>query len=224
MGKNSGAMNVILKDGAKLAKKLKKLEEGGATAIERTVSEAASRAPAWVSKGIREHYGVDSAAIKEAEGRPKRGGTQIAVKGNVVDGLTLEYRGRTLTPTHFKQSPTTPFPKGFKAKLERVPGQAINTARGSSAVAMIRQPKKYTVKATIIKGQRVSMGGGAFITEANRATLPFQRTGERREPIEPIKTLSVPQMIDGRAHDTINDIINENLEKRFTHHISRVMK
>ena len=72
MGK---AFNITMKDGKKLQKKLQKLENGGETAIKRTVSDFASRAPAWVSKGIRRHYGVDTAGIKEAGPRVVRGAT-----------------------------------------------------------------------------------------------------------------------------------------------------
>ena len=72
--RTSGAFSVTMRDGAKLAKKLEKLKDGGETAIKRTVSDFTARAPAWVSKGIRQHYGVDTAAIKEAGPRSKRGG------------------------------------------------------------------------------------------------------------------------------------------------------
>ena len=69
----SGAFTVTMKDGAKLAKQIAKLENGGKAAIQRTVSDFNSRAPAWVSKGIRQHYGVDTAAIKSAGPQKKRG-------------------------------------------------------------------------------------------------------------------------------------------------------
>lgn len=85
--------------------KLQKLRDGGEVAIKRTVSDFTSRGPGWVSKGLREHYGVDTAAIKEAAKRPSRGHTSIRVAGVSVDGATLEYKGRTLTPIHLKISP-----------------------------------------------------------------------------------------------------------------------
>lgn len=193
----NGAFSVTMKDGAKLAKKLEKLKDGGEVAIKRTVSDFATRGPGWVSKGIREHYGVDTAAIKEAAERPSRGRTSIRVAGISVDGATLEYKGRTLTPIHFKMSPKS-----------RPSGQ-----------------QKYTVKATILKGSRVSMKQGTFITAVNGGSpLPFQRTGKGRTPIEAVRTLSVPQMIDGKAKETIEEIIGTKLEKRFERHIQQAMK
>lgn len=211
----SGASDIV--------KKLQKLEHGGEVAIKRTVSDFTSRAPGWVSKGIREHYGVDTAAIKDAATKPKRGRTSIRVAGITVDGATLEYKGRTLTPTHFKMSPRAQ-PTARQKKQLRIPGQAIATTK-DSPVAMVAPPKPYTVKATIIKGQRVSLGGGTFLTAGNGgATLPFQKAGEGRTPIEAVRTLSVPQMIDGLAHDTIEQTISEKLGERFQHHVAQAMK
>lgn len=219
--RTSGAFSVTMKDGAKLAKKLQKLENGGETAIKRTVSDFTSRAPAWVSKGIRQHYGVNTAAINEAGPKTKRGASSVKVAGVSVDGASLEYKGRTLTPIHFSMSPKAR-PATQQAKQIRVPGQALSTG---SPVAMVRPPKKYTVRATIIKGNRAAMKQGTFIASGNGgSTLPFQRTGEGRTPIEAVRTLSVPQMISGRAKETIEELIGTNLEKRFEHHIQQAMK
>lgn len=219
----SGGFNVALKNADKLLRQLQKLETGGETAIKRTVSDFTSRAPAWVSKGIRQWYGVDGGAIKEAGPRVKRGATSIKVSGVSVDGASLEYKGRTLTPSHFNQSPKAR-PAGQQSRQLRVPGQAINTESGNE-VATIRPPRKYTVKATIIKGSRVSLGPGTFIASGNGgSTLPFQRTAEGRMPIEAVRTLSVPQMISGRAQETIEELIGEKLEKRFEHHVAQAMK
>ena len=219
--RTKGGFSVSAAGGADIVKRLRKLEKGGKVAIQRTVSDFATRAPAWVSKGVREHYGVDAAAIKDAQTKPKRGKTSITVAGVTVDGVTLEYRGRTLTPTHFKMSPKQ-MPEARQDKHIKIPGGGIGSG---SPVAMMRPPKKYTVKATIIKGQRSSLPVGTFITAGKGGSvLPFQRTGEGRGPIQAVRTLSVPQMIDGRARETINEIISANMEKRFQNHIQRAMK
>lgn len=216
-----GSFTVSYSGSGDIVKRLQKLKDGGEVAIRRTVSDFTSRAPAWVSKGIRQHYGVDTAAIKEAEKKPKRGRTLIRVAGISVDGATLEYKGRTLTPTHFKMSPKVR-PSAQQKKSLRIPGQLI---AGGSPVAMVRPPKKYTIKVTIIKGQRTALSSNTFLTAGNGgAVLPYQRTGEGRSPIEAVRTLSVPQMIDGRARKTIEQTINEKLGERFNHYIERAMK
>lgn len=217
----SGLFNVTCKGAPDIVKKLQKLEDGGKVAIKRTVSDFSTRAPAWVTKGIREHYGVDKAAINEAGPTVKKGASSVKVDGITVDSVTLKYRGRTLTPVHFNMSPKQR-PDGQQNQYTRVPGQAI---AGAGDVAMIRPPKKYNVKATIIKGKRTNLPTGTFIASANGgSTLPFQRKSEARKPIEAVRTLSVPQMIDGRARETIEEMISENLGKRFEHHIQQAMK
>lgn len=216
-----GSFSVSCSGNADIVKRLQKLDSGGREALQRTVNDFATRAPAWVSKGIREHYGVDTAAIKDAAARPKRGKTSIKVAGITVDGATLEYKGRTLTPLHFKMSPKKA-PDTQQKELGRIPGQAI---ADGSPVAMVAPPKAYRVKATIIKGQRATLPPGTFIAAGNGGvSLPFQRTGEGRTPIEAVRTLSVPQMIDGRARETIEQTISEKLGERFQHHVERAMK
>lgn len=219
--RTSGSFSVACAGGDELVKRLRKLENGGEVAIKRTESDFTTRAPAWVSKGIREHYGVDAAAVKSAAGRPRRGQTSIKVAGITVDGATLVYKGRTLTPTHFKMSPKKR-PEAQSKKPIRIPGQVI---RGGSPVAMVRPPKPYTVKATIIKGKRSSLPAGTFIADGQGgSTLPFQRKGEGRGPIEAVRTLSVPQMIEGRAKETIEETISTKLGERFEHHIKQATK
>lgn len=220
--KNTGGkFSVKFSGGNELVKKIRKLENGGKVAIERTVSDFTTRAPGWVTKGVREHYGVDAVAVRDAAQRPKRGKTSIKVAGITVDGATLVYKGRTLTPVHFKMSPKQP-QTAQKKKEIRIPGQAIADA---GKVAMIRPPKRYKVKATILKNRRATLPPGTFIAAGNGGvSLPFQRKSEARMPIEAVRTISVPQMIDGRARETVQEIIGENLEKRFEHHIKQAMK
>jgi len=60
--------------------------------------------------------------------------------------------------------------------------------------------------------------------EEGAAHIPFQRTGSGRTPIEGVRTLSVPQMIDGRARETIEQTISTKLGERFQHHVQQAMK
>ena len=56
--RTSGSFTETCSGAEDIVKRLNKLENGGQTAIKKTVNDFMSRAPAWVSKGIREHYGV----------------------------------------------------------------------------------------------------------------------------------------------------------------------
>ena len=135
------------------------LFRSGKVAIQRTVSDFNSRAPAWVSKGIRQHYGVDTAAIKSAGPQKKRGATHINVAGVSVNGATLEYKGRTLTPTHFKMSPKSRPTKRRRAPI-LIPGQMLNS---SPEVGTVRPPAPYQITAQIIKGQRARLPDNTFM-------------------------------------------------------------
>lgn len=218
--RTSGSFTVTCSGAEDIVKRLNKLENGGQTAIKKTVNDFMSRAPAWVSKGIRQHYGVDTAAIKSAGPQKKRGATHINVAGVSVDGATLEYKGRTLTPTHFKMSPKSRPTKRRRAPI-LIPGQMLNS---SPEVGTVRPPAPYQITAQIIKGQRARLPGNTFMGAGKVPAIPFQRTGSGRGPLEAVHTLSVPQMIDGRAKETIETMISEGLEKRFTHHVQQAMK
>ena len=217
-----------------VVRKLKKLRAGGETVVKRTVSDFASRGPGWVSQGIRKHYEVDKGAIADAQ-RTKRGGVSYKVKGIEVDGATLIYKGRTLTPIHFKMSEAKINPEGLGNKALRIPGQRVNfNGAAGGPVGTVRAPKPYKITATIIKGQKTTFQAGTFFASSSKKNadapiLPFQRTGEGRSPVHAVRTLSVAQMVDNpdhdaRARETIDALINEKLQKRFENHMKQVMK
>ena len=218
--RTSGSFTVTCSGAEDIVKRLNKLENGGQTAIKKTVNDFMSRAPAWVSKGIREHYGVDTAAINEAKQQPRRGQSSIQVAGVQVDSASLVYKGRTLTPTHFKMSPKKQ-PKRKDRRRILIPGQAL---RNPTEVANIRPPYPYQITAQIILGKKSNLPPGSFIGDGKAPAIPFQRTGSGRMPLEAIHTLSVPQMIDGRAKETIETMISQGLEQRFENHIKQAMK
>ena len=163
-------------------------------ALQRTVGDMRTRGPGWVSKAVREEYNIKAGDVKAAMHTEKGGA--ISFGGVVVDDVSLVYKGRVITPTHFGMKPTA------------------RPARRS-----------YTVTSEIKKGARKALSSIAFLAHSNGGaskSLPFQREGASRLPIEAIKTLSVPQMVqDGKADlkPAVEKTINENLEKRFHHYM-----
>ena len=166
--------------------------------IERTVGDMRTRGPGWVSKAVREEYNISPKDVKEACHTEKAG--SLSLGGAHVDDVALVYRGRVLTPTHFKMRPA------------------------------IRPPKPKLITAEIRKGQRKTLSSIAFLANSGREgskQIPFQRTGKERLPIEAIKTLSVPQMVeDGNENvkPKVEQAINENLKKRFEHYCEQLLK
>ena len=147
----------------------------------------------------------------------------VRAEGSGIKDVRIIYRGRLLTPTHFNMSPKAPNPGGG-----------------------------YTLKATIVKGQRTTLGQVKKLTKKQRAALaknftrsgtrqsdhspimlmptgstyiPFQRKSVNRNDVEAIKTISLPQMVSSkRTEDGIQRAINEGLGKRLDHYMNRYMR
>lgn len=83
---------------------------------------------------------------------------KVRVRGESLENIQITYTGRVLTPTHFSMSPTAP------------------------------KAGAYTLKATIIKGQRSTMGKVKKLTKKQRAALGknFRREGTRSSDHSPI--------------------------------------
>lgn len=148
---------------------------------------------------------------------------RVTPQGTSFKDVRIVYTGRLLTPTHFNMSPKAPNPGGA-----------------------------YTLKATIVKGQRATLGKVKKLTKKQRAALaknltrsgtrssdhspimlmrangghylPFQRRSTDRKDIEAIKTISLPQMVSSeRTADGIRSAINEGVQKRMEHYMNRYM-
>ena len=149
---------------------------------------------------------------------------KVTPQGNSFKEVRVVYTGRMLTHTHFNMSPKAPNPGGA-----------------------------YTLKATIVKGQRATLGKVKKLTKKQRAALaknftgsgsrssdhspimlmraangghylPFQRVSQDRGDIVVRKAISLPQMVDSkRTHDGIQKAISENMGKRLEHYMNRYM-
>lgn len=144
----------------------------------------------------------------------------VKVQGSDIKNMKVIYSGRLLTHTHFSMSPTLPKAGG------------------------------YTLKASVVKGQRKTLGKVKKLTKKQRAALtknltgsgtqtsdkspimlmrgkgdnylPFQRKSKDRKDIEVIKTISLPQMVSSeRTQADIQAALSEGLQKRLDHHMKR---
>lgn len=160
---------------------------------------------------------------KKSEITGKKLGT-LKIEGSSFKDLKFIYDGRMLTHTHFSMSPKQPKAGGG-----------------------------YTLKATILKGERATLGKVKKLTKKQRAALiknltgsgtkksdhspimlmranggqylPFQRVSTNRNDIKIRKAISLPQMISNeRTKENIQQSINDNLSKRIDHHVERYMK
>ena len=102
---------------------------------------------------------VQHYGVKKQEITGQKIGT-LRVKGNSAKNLKFIYRGRLLTPTHFSMTPKTPKPNGGA----------------------------YTLKASIIKGERATLGKVKKLTKKQRRDLGknFRREGMQRSDHSPV--------------------------------------
>ena len=85
-GGKSGAFSITMKEGAKLYKRLEKIDKASQTAIMRTVSDFKSRAPGWIKQGVQQLYGVDASGIRSAGPKKKSGRHSCAYQRNTGRG------------------------------------------------------------------------------------------------------------------------------------------
>jgi hypothetical protein len=193
-----GKSTVSLPNYEKVIKTLDKMSTTDSEkVIKRCTSDAMTRAPAWVSASIAEVYSVKKADIKETLQGKGKGNGKIKVKGKVVESVALIYKGRLLTPIHFKMRPGA------------------------------RKDKPYRITQEIFKGQRKALPPDAFLASSGKEgskQIPFQREGKGRHPIRSIKTVSVPQMIGNEeVSEKIQQRIDEGLTKRLENHIKQMI-
>ena len=219
-----GTMKVGIKNYSKLCKDLKAMNKNAEKAVRSTVSDFKSRAPGWISQAVTEEYTIKKAEVKDSMAGARKAGS-VKVGGISVDNVQLVYEGRELTPTHFKMSPKKP--STVRQKPRRIPGEGTSS---DSEVVMAAPLKAQTITVEIHKGQKKTLSGkyapAPFLApNGSGEYLPFQRRSERRGDIVSIKSTSVPQMIENeKVANSIQEKINEGLQKRLEHNASRAMK
>lgn len=205
----------------KLLGDLRAIDERTAKAIKATVKDIKARAPGWISTAVTGVYNINKSEVTPASSsarRPQKKAASVRVSGETIDSIAITYTGRLLTPTHFGMRKKL-LPKGDTRK---VPGGNIKM-QTPGKVATITPPRAYQISAEFFKGKRQNIRGDAFLaTNKGSGVIPFQRIGSGRTPIKAIKTLSVPQMLKNvQVEETIQGKLNEGLEERFNHHMSR---
>ena len=201
-----------------LRKQIEDMKKAPRKVLTALTSDAKKRVPGWVATEVSKVYGVKKSDISS-----KKIGT-VKAEGSSFENVTVIYKGRMLTHTHFSMTPKAPKPD-----------------RGS-----------YTLKATIIKGERSTLGKVKKLTKKQRAAmaknftrsgtqksdhspimlmranggqyLPFQRVSKNRNDVVVRKAVSLPQMVSSeRTHEGIQTAINDGLGKRLDHHMKRYM-
>lgn len=197
-----GEFTISLKGIKNIEKELGKMSAQSEKVLRATGSDMKSRIPGYVAQEVVKTYGIKKSEINPSKKSPRKLAGRISVRGETVSEVTVVYSGRTLTPVHFSMTPKKPDQKGK------------------------RVARRKKIKATVKKGQQKVLHSQAFLgSNRGGGYIPFRRTGKAQYPIEAIKTLSLPQMVDGDGvRDRIEERINVELEKRLAHNMERFMK
>ena len=167
--------------------------------FERTLKDMYSRAPGKVASAVTSVYGIKKKDINVKKGYSKAAAGNILTRGDKLATFELRYTGRVITPIHFGMTP--------KLRPDK---------------------KKYKVKAKIKKTAKAfsaPSGGGVFLAPTGSTTIPWFRNSSDRLDITPIKTLSLPQMVDNETvRETIGVELGDLLEKRFNNHLEQHMR
>lgn len=197
-------IDVDLKKFSDVTSKLTAKNQQVQKAIDSTVSDVKSRAPAKIKQAVVAVYAIKSSEITAA-GKKATTSTDVGgaykINGVYVKGFSITYRGRRLTPLHFKMTPKT---------------RPVNK-------------KKYTVRATIYKNKKKALKGKdeygtpVFLAPQKQGViLPFQRMGESRMPVYAIHTTSIPQMIENKTVSAdIQEKLGTLMEERLEHNLER---
>ncbi|RDY30178.1 phage tail protein [Lachnotalea glycerini] len=185
----------------KLITNIKNMENDSGKIIKRTVADIKKRTPGWVAQEVTKKFNIKKNEVngsKKAKETGKSAGS-IYATGSRLSNVEIIYRGRLLTPTHFSMRPSV------KPKK-----------------------RKYNVTASIMRGNRKVLSRKAFLLRSGgegTIELPFKRTGKGRYPLEVIKSISLPQMIENpEVYKNIQIRMGEEIENRMQHHINQMLK
>lgn len=160
--------------------------------------------------------------IKKAEITGQKVGSIKAV-GSSFKELKFIFAGRLLTPTHFSMTPKAPKEGGgYTLKATIIKGQRSTLGKVKKLSA---KQKKALAKNFTRSGTKSSDHSPIMLMRGNGGQyLPFQRKSTNRKDIEAIKVISMPQMVSSeRTKDNITRVMNENLTKRLDHYMDRYM-
>lgn len=148
---------------------------------------------------------------------------KVTPKGESFKKVRIVYTGRMLTHTHFNMSPKAPNPGGaYTLKATIVKGQRSTLGKVKK---LTKKQRKALVKNFTRTGERKSDHSPIMLMRANGGHyLPFQRVSQDRGDIVVRKAISLPQMVGSkRTEEGIQRAISEGLRKRLDHYMNRYM-
>ena len=154
------SMTVQVKDYKALKKRIEQMKKAPESVMKNVLADARKRAPGWVAAEVAKVYGINKKELMPHGGAGKAG--TVSVRGDDLSSAEIVYKGRVLTPTHFGMSP-----------------KALSAPNGVAG---------YTLKATIFRGNRATLGKVKKLTKKQRKEIGknFTRSGSKKSNSSPI--------------------------------------
>ena len=146
----------------------------------------------------------------------------VRVKGDSAEAVQIIYKGRVLTPTHFGMTPKTPGKNAYTLKASIIKGQKTTLGKVKK---LTKKQRANLAKNFTRSGTQTSDHSPIMLMPTGNTHIPFQRKSTNRKDVEAIKTVSLPQMVSSdRTHEGIERAISEGLNKRLDHHMKLLYK
>lgn len=209
-------------------KELEALQGKSETVIKRLVSDARSRVPGWVATEVTKVYNIKKGEVTpNKEGKKIRTAGSIKIRGDTIDEMAIEYRGRLLTPVHFGMTPKAP-KDSYTLTAQIIKGKKTILGKKKK---LTKKQRKDLGKNFRRQGTRRSDHSPIMLMptgtndEEKVKDIPFQRKSTSRNNVEVIKVISMPQMVSSpRTRDQITKAINDGLSKRLDQHLKLLTK
>ena len=218
----------ILTDIAKTTQKLAGIGENLPEVYKNTISDMKARLPGKVASAVTWMYNIKKKEIKYSFKKDFTGSSvgAISIRGEDINTMTLVYTGSRLTPIHFSMTPKEPKKLSndelLERKKQRNKGKKTPRKRYHISVNIKGRVKNLPFRAPKAIDSALFL---APVTKGSSKYIPFWRITKEKNPLQSVKTLSLPQMIDNKlVRKKIEKEKDELLEKRLNHHMARFVK
>ena len=218
-----GGVKIAMTNYQQQIKAIQSVQGRAEKVINRVMSDVRPRAPGGVASEVVTVDGIKKSEITPAKtGSGKKSAGSIRVKGDTVQTLQIVYKGRLLTPTHFRMTPKEP--------RDSYTLKAMILKREDKTV--LGKKKKLTKKQRANIGRNFQRQGTQnspnspiMLMRTGSTYIPFQRKKQARNSVEAIKTISMPQMVSSeRTREGIDQAISEGINKRMAQHLKLLEK
>lgn len=211
-----------------IAKALEKKSKQAEKALGMAMSDIKKRVPGIVSTEVTGSYNIKKQEVMPA--KKNKDGTwtkpvgNISTGGKIISEVVVAYTGRPLTPVHFGMTPVRPRPgRGgytLKAHIKKGSPKILGKVK-----KLGKKQQKNIARNLTREGTRNSPYSPIMLMHTGNTKvdgtnyIPFQRKSQNRKDIEPIKTVSLPQMIDNpKVRNEIESNVWKMIGERVEHH------